>query len=107
MLIFTSLRVGITQKHIFDVMLALTPDTENGTLDASVRTIDNAPVYYTLDGTEPTEKSQKYTEVVKINEPCILRTVAIRPNGKSHVTTDTISFSKSSMKAYHNASAYK
>lgn len=85
-------------KHIFDVMLALTPDTENGTLDASVRTIDNAPVYYTLDGTEPTEKSQKYTEVVKINEPCILRTVAIHPNGKSHVTTDTISFSKSSMK---------
>lgn len=27
-----------------------------------------------------------------------MRTVAIRPNGKSHVTTDTISFSKSSMK---------
>ena len=85
-------------KHIFDVMLSLTPDSENGTLDASVRTVDNAPVYYTLDGTEPTEQSQKYTEVVKINKPCVLRTVAIRPEGKSHVTTDTITFSKSSMK---------
>lgn len=85
-------------KHIFDVMLTLTPDTESGTLDASVRTLDNAPVYYTLDGTEPTEQSQLYTDVVKINKPCVLRTVAIRPNGKSHVTTDTITFSKSSMK---------
>lgn len=85
-------------KHIFDVMLTLTPDTESGTLDASVRTLDNAPVYYSLDGTEPTEQSQLYTDVVKINKPCVLRTVAIRPNGKSHVTTDTITFSKSSMK---------
>ncbi len=85
-------------KHIFDVMLSLTPDSKNGTLDASVRTIDNAPVYYTLDGSEPTQQSNLYTDVVKINKPCVLRTVAIRPNGKSHVTTDTIKFSKSSMK---------
>lgn len=85
-------------KHIFDVMLSLTPDTQNGTLDASVRTVDNAPVYYTLDGTEPTEKSQLYKDVVKISKPCVLRTAAIRPNGKSNITTDTISFSKSSMK---------
>ena len=85
-------------KHIFDVRLSLTPNAETGTLDVTARTIDNAPVYYTLDGSEPTGASQQYTEVLKIDKPCTLRTVAIRPSGKSKVTTDEISFSKSSMK---------
>ena len=85
-------------KHIFDVQLELTPNTETATLDVTARTIDNAPIYYTLDGSEPTAASQKYTGVLKIDKPCTLRTVAIRPSGNSKVTTDEIRFSKSSMK---------
>ena len=84
--------------HIFDVMLDLKPNTETGTLDAVARTIDNAPIYYTLDGSEPTTASEKYTDVIKIDKPCTLRTVAIRPAGSSKITKDEISFSKSSMK---------
>ena len=84
--------------HIFDVMLDLKPNTETGTLDAVARTIDNAPIYYTLDGSEPTTASEKYTDIIKIDKPCTLRTVAIRPSGSSKVTKDEISFSKSSMK---------
>lgn len=84
--------------HIFDVMLDLKPNTETGTLDAAARTIDNAPIYYTLDGSEPTTASEKYTDVIKIDKPCTLRTVAIRPSGSSKITKDEISFSKSSMK---------
>ena len=84
--------------HIFDVMLDLKPNTETGTLDAVARTIDNAPIYYTLDGSEPTTASEKYTDVIKIDKPCTLRTVAIRPSGSSKITKDEISFSKSSMK---------
>ena len=44
--------------HIFDVMLELKPNTEKGTLDAVARTIDNAPIHYTLDGSEPGASSQ-------------------------------------------------
>lgn len=84
--------------HIFDVMLTLSPNSESGTLDADARTIDNAPVYYTLDGSEPNTQSQKFEGVLKIDKPCVLRTVAIRQDSKSHITTDTIRFSKSSMK---------
>ncbi|MBS7342584.1 MAG: family 20 glycosylhydrolase [Parabacteroides sp.] len=84
--------------HIFDVMLDLKPNTETGTLDAVARTIDNAPIYYTLDGSEPTTASEKYTDAIKIDKPCTLRTVAIRPSGSSKITNDEISFSKSSMK---------
>lgn len=85
-------------KHIFDVQLQMTPNPETGTLDVVATTIDKAPVYYTLDGSEPTAASSLYTDVVKIGEPAILRTVAIRPEGATRVTTDTIRFSKSSMK---------
>ena len=84
--------------HIFDVMLELKPNTEKGTLDAVARTIDNAPIHYTLDGSEPGASSQLYNGVVQIDKPCILRTVAVRPEGNSRMTTDTIFFSKSSMK---------
>lgn len=84
--------------HIFDVMLELKPNTEKGTLDAVARTIDNAPVYYTLDGSEPNAQSQVYSGVIQIDKPCILRTMAIRPEGNSRITADTIVFSKSSMK---------
>ena len=84
--------------HIFDVMLDLKPNTETGTLDAVARTIDNAPIYYTLDGSEPTTASEKYTDIIKIDKPCTLRTVAIRPSGSSKITKDEISFSISSMK---------
>ena len=72
--------------HIFDVMLDLKPITETGTLDAVARTIDNAPIYYTLDGSEPTTASEKYTDVIKIDKPCTQRTVAIRPSGSSKIS---------------------
>ncbi len=85
-------------KHIFDVQLRLTPNFESGTLDAHARTMDGAPIYYTLDGSEPTSASARFTDVVKIDQPAILRTVAVRPEGNTRITTDTIRFSKSSMK---------
>ena len=85
-------------NHIYDVMLSLTPNAASGTLDATARTIDNAPIYYTLDGSEPTAQSQKYTGTVKIDKPAVLRTVAIRPEGATRITKDVIDFSKSSMK---------
>ena len=84
--------------HIFDVMLDLTPNAETGTLDATARTIDNSQIYYTLDGSEPTAQSQKYTGTIKIDKPAVLRTVAIRPTGATRITKDVIDFSKSSMK---------
>lgn len=52
-------------KHIFDIQAEFTTTQEeteegNGAVVATLHTIDNAPVYYTLDGTEPTTASQRY-----------------------------------------------
>ncbi len=40
-------------KHMFNVSGSITPDPENHTVVLELMTVDDAPIYYTLDGTEP------------------------------------------------------
>ena len=65
-------------KHVFDVTARFEPNAETGTVDVTLSTVDNCPVYYTLDGTDPTTASQLYTEPVKINTNCTFKAMAVR-----------------------------
>lgn len=86
-------------NQVFDVQATLTPNTETGALDVELSTIDNAPVYYTLDGTEPTENSTKYESKFSINETTELKAVAIRgKEEKSKVYSVNIETNKASYK---------
>ena len=60
-------------KHVFDVKAEFTPNPADGTLDITLTTIDNAPIHYTLDGTEPTSTSPVYDGALKIKD-CLLYT---------------------------------
>ncbi len=81
-------------KHVFDVNGTLTPDVDRNVIMAEFSTLDNAPIYYTLDGTEPTSESTLYTEPIAISTTSVVKAVAIRPEGKSRVFTDSVSFNK-------------
>lgn len=83
-------------KHVFDVEVEFVSNPKDGTLDVKLSTIDNAPIHYTLDGTEPTASSQLYKGLLKIKADGILKAVAIRPTGKSRTFSENIRFSKSS-----------
>ena len=85
-------------KHVFDVKAEFTPNPADGTLDITLTTIDNAPIHYTLDGTEPTSTSPVYDGALKIKESADFSAIAIRPTGNSRVVSEKIDFSKSSMK---------
>lgn len=61
-------------------------------MDVTLSTIDNAPVHYTLDGTEPTTASPVYEGVLKIKENATLSAKAIRPTGESQTLTEKIDF---------------
>ena len=81
-------------KHVFDLKVDFTPDVAKKAVVVTLSTIDNAPIYYTLDGTEPTTASLKYTEPVAITETADFQAVVIRPEGKSKVVNKKISFNK-------------
>ena len=85
-------------KHVFDVTADYTPNAADGTLDITLKTIDNAPIHYTLDGSEPTASSPLYEGVLKIKENATLSAVAVRASGNSRVLSEEIEFSKSTTK---------
>ena len=85
-------------KHIFQVKSQYIPDTEANVLNVVLSTIDNTPVYYTLDGSEARASSNIYTDTLKIGQSCTLKAITIRPNGSSAVLKEDIKFNKATMK---------
>ncbi|MDE7410747.1 MAG: chitobiase/beta-hexosaminidase C-terminal domain-containing protein [Paramuribaculum sp.] len=81
-------------KHVFDINGKLVADPEKNAFHTELSTIDDAPIHYTLDGSEPTEDSPVMTEPVIIDKSTVIKAVAIRPDGKSRVWTDSVSFNK-------------
>lgn len=80
--------------HIFDLKADITALENEGAIQISFSFVDNLPVYFTLDGSEPSEKSQKYTEPIKISSDAKIRAVGIRQNGKTRVFSEDFTFNK-------------
>lgn len=70
-------------KHIFDVACSYSVNVEKGSLEVSLSTLGNDPVYYTLDGTSPqTKKAMLYDDTpIVISSPSELKVSVLR-NGK-------------------------
>ena len=70
-------------KHIFDVACSYSVNVEKGSLEVSLSTLGNDPIYYTLDGTSPqTKKAMLYDDTpIVISSPSELKVSALR-NGK-------------------------
>jgi len=81
-------------KHVFDVRGTLTSDPERHAIVATLSTMGDAPIYYTLDGSEPNEKSHLYTGPVVMDKTTTIRAVVIRPDGRSREWADSVSFNK-------------
>ena len=85
-------------KHIFNLKAAFTPDATNKTINVTLGTVDDAPIYYTLDGTEPTIASTLYDgQPVAISQTAGFCAVAIRPEGNSKVVKRDIDFNKATL----------
>ena len=84
--------------HVFDVTASFTPDTVKNALMITLKTIDNADVYYTLDGTEPTSKSMRYNSPIAVADSCTFKARAIRGDKLGRVIGEKIKFNKASMK---------
>lgn len=84
--------------HVYDVNVDMKADTVNHVLNVQLSTMADDPIYYTLDGQDPTEKSLKYTKPFTIDQSVVLKTMAVHPDGTSKISVDTIRFNKATLK---------
>ena len=85
-------------KHLYNVSTLFEPNSADKCIDVTLTTVDNADIYYTLDGTTPTKASAKYNNVIKVSQDAELQAVAIRANGQSKVFKENILFNKATAK---------
>lgn len=85
-------------KHIYEIAAKYDVPSSDGIVKVTLSTMGNAPIYYTLDGTEPTEKSTRYSKPIKITENCVLQATAIRENVKIRTFKKEFQFNKATGK---------
>ena len=85
-------------KHIFDISSEIKPSAEKKVITVTLATADNAPIYYTLDGTDPTDKSEKYTQAIEIKANTELKAATFRDGKASKIYSEAFSFNKATLK---------
>lgn len=83
-------------KHIYEI--SANYEQKDNAIYVKLKTIDNAPVYFTTNGTVPDNNSNVFTSPLRIENNTILKAVAFRGNERSKELTEQINFSKSTTK---------
>ena len=83
--------------HAFNITAKVIDNSNEGVVKVALKTIDNCPIHYTLDGTEPTASSPLYEDTLKITEACTINAVGIRPNVKTRVFTQKVEINKDAL----------
>lgn len=81
-------------RHIYDVTPTYQVDTLSHTIRVTLSTFDEAPIYYTLDGSIPDIHATRYQEPLQLKESAVLKAVAIRKIGKSRMLVEPVTFNK-------------
>lgn len=81
-------------RHVFDVSAQMTPATVSRGVVVKLSTIDDAPIHYTLDGSEPETDSPLFTDSIVIDRPAHIKAVAVRPDRLSRVYFDSVTVNK-------------
>ena len=68
-------------KHIFNVRAEVKPEV--GDIKVTFSCLENTPIYYTTDGTEPTKNATIYTQPLKITKTTDLKAKAFGSEGES------------------------
>ena len=85
-------------KHILDLEEKFSTDFEKGAIVIELKTLDNCPIYYTLDGSEPTAASTRYTGPITITGSCTFKAKGIGNGRETRTFSEQISFNKATAK---------
>ncbi len=81
-------------SNLFGQTNALVFEPAGGIYDKAVQVVlksdlINARIFYTLDGSEPTSGSAKYSKPISVSQVTVIRAIAYGDNGKSTVLTSS------------------
>lgn len=75
-------------KHIFrNTTGTVSINKEKGCVEIALQTQGDAPIRYTLDGSEPDENATEYEGPIEIRKTCVLKAKAMRDNVETAVFT--------------------
>lgn len=79
-------RWGYTYSPVvFGVACTVDNNPDKGCVTVTLSTLGDAPIHYTLDGSEPSGQSPRYTAPFEIREGCTLQAVALRDHIQSRM----------------------
>ena len=81
-------------KHLFEVFATFSTNLKENAVMVNLSTIDNVPIYYTLDGSEPTTASARYTTPIAIKENCVFKAKGIGKTRETKTFTENIIYNK-------------
>lgn len=81
-------------KRAYEVQANYDYDLDKHEVKAYLSAFDDSPIYYTLDGSSPTDTSDKYTSPVIINRSQTLKVAVYRDGQKGAVYENDFSFNK-------------
>lgn len=86
------------KQDIEDVGIDVNPSPEGGQALVTLSTFDNAPVYYTTDGTVPTAASMRYETPFVVGQSGSIKALAIRDGRESSVAEEKLQYNLATMR---------
>lgn len=80
--------------HILQVSGSVKAGEDRRSIEVSLNTQGDAPIYYTLDGTVPDKKSAVYDGPLNITQSCVLRAMTLRDGVEPREFSRTFNFHK-------------
>lgn len=71
-------------KTVFEVISEIYVNHDKDCVEVKLSTQGDAPIRYTLDGTQPDQSSTLYTGPIEIHDGCTLKAIVLRDNMETH-----------------------
>lgn len=85
--------------YLYDVKGEFVADHSRKSVGMTLASLPEADIYFTLDGSKPSEHAMRYTDTVWISTTASIRAIAIMPDGRqSEPFREQVAFNKATMK---------
>lgn len=81
-------------KHVFEISPNYKVNALQGAVEVTLQTADDAPIYYTLDGSEPTVADRLYTAPVQITQSSLFKAAIHRKTLRTKTVSQPFLFHK-------------